>query len=355
MASIFSGVRCFLLEKLSKSEKGPDSSSINLDSTLEKYRTAVEQSIRDMQFQDSPLNADARSVMEAGGKRLRPILTLMCCEAVSGQYTTAIPAAIAYELAHEASLVQDDIIDESSLRHDKETMHKKKGVISAILISDLLIFDIFNQLSRYGASSLSKRKIVQLMSYVSRAANLAIKGEFLESRLTEEPTVSEHSYIEVAGMKTGALLAAASASGALVGGASERVVDAMYRFGHNLGIAFQIRDDILDISGKTSELGKPAMKDLQNNAMNIVVLNAIERASTLQQNVIHSMLYKKWFALSDTKEFLNLLDDLKSLEYATKLAEKYTSKSRECLKTLRGSSARDKLVSLTYSLETRRV
>lgn len=293
--------------------------------------------------------------MEAGGKRLRPILVLMSCEAVSGQYTTAIPAAMAYELAHEASLVQDDIIDESNLRHDKETMHRKKGVLSAILISDLLIFDIFNQLSRYGASSLRKQKIVQLMSYISRAANLAIKGEFLESELTKEPRVTEHNYIEVAGMKTGALLAAASASGALVGGASERVVDAMYRFGHNLGIAFQIRDDILDITGNTSELGKPAMKDMQNNSLNIVVLNALERASALQQNLIHSMLYKKWFALSDTKEIMSVLDDLKSIEYATELAEKYTSKSRECLKSLRGSSTRDKLVSLTYSLETRRV
>jgi geranylgeranyl diphosphate synthase type I len=293
--------------------------------------------------------------MEAGGKRLRPILVLMSCEAVSGQYTTALPAAIAYELAHEASLVQDDIIDDSDLRHDKETVHKRRGIVGAILVSDLLIFDIFNKLAQYGSSSLSKRKIVQLMSYVARAANLTIKGEFLESKLTNEPKITEDDYLEVAGLKTGSLLAAASASGALIGGASERVVDAMYRFGYNLGIAFQIRDDILDISGDSSELGKPVMKDLQNNATNIVLINAMERANTFQQNTINSMLYKKWFALSDTKELVRLFEELRSVEYASKLAERYTSKSRECLKSLRGSSTKDKLLSLTYTLETRRV
>ena len=187
MANIFSGVRCCLLEKYSKFDKAPESGAIELDSILEKYRIAVEKAVRQTQFQESPLSRDAQSVMEAGGKRLRPILVLMSCEAVSGQYTTALPAAIAYELAHEASLVQDDIIDNSDLRHDKETVHKKRGVTGAILVSDLLIFDIFNQLAKYGSSTLGKKKIAQLMSYIARSANLTIKGEFLESHVTKQP------------------------------------------------------------------------------------------------------------------------------------------------------------------------
>jgi geranylgeranyl pyrophosphate synthase len=193
------------------------------------------------------------------------------------------------------------------------------------------------------------------MSYISSSANLTIKGEFLESYVTKQSKISERDYLEVAGLKTGSLLAAASASGALVGGASEKVTDAMYRFGYNLGIAFQIRDDILDISGDSSQLGKPVMKDLQNNACNIVLINAMERADTYKQNLINSMLYKKWFALSDVKELLNLLGELKSIEYASRLAEKYTSMSRECLKALRGSATKDRLISFTYALETRKV
>ncbi len=355
MGNTSCGVRCYSLEKYSRFDKPQDTGSINVDSILERYRLAMEGAIKEFQFQDSPLSHDAKGVMEAGGKRLRPILVLMGCEAVSGQYTTALPAALSYELAHEASLVQDDIIDNSDLRHEKTTIHKRSGVTSAILVSDLLIFDIFNQLAKYGETSLTKKRIVRLMSYVARAANLTIKGEYMDAALSKQERITEEEYLEVAGLKTGALMAAASASGAVIGGASERVIDAMYRFGYNLGIAFQIRDDILDITGDSSQLGKPVMKDLQNNASNIVLVNALQRADTYRQNLIHSMLYKQWFALSDMRELQKVLNELKSIEYASKLAEKYTSMSRTCLKTLRASATKDKLLSLTFALEIRQV
>ena len=353
MGNTYCGVRCYSLERYSKLDKAQDAGAVDADSILNRYRLAIEGAVNDSQFQESPLSQEAKNVMEAGGKRLRPILVLMSCEAVCSQYTTALPAALSYELAHEASLVQDDIIDNSDLRHDKTTIHKKSGITSAILVSDLLIFDIFNQLAKYGETSLTKKKIVRLMSYVARAANLTIKGEYMDAVLSKQEKISEEEYLEVAGLKTGALMAAASASGAVIGGASERVVDAMYRYGYNLGIAFQIRDDILDITGSSSKLGKPVMKDLQNNASNIVIVNALERADTYRQNLIHSMLYKQWFALSDTRELQKILNELKSIDYASKLAEKYTSTSRSCLKVLRASATKDKLVSLTFALEIR--
>ena len=110
----------------------------------------------------------------------------------------------------------------------------------------------------------------------------------------------------------------------------------------------------MDITGDSSRLGKPVMKDLQNNASNIVLINAIQKADAYKQNTIHSTLYKQWFALSDKRDLQRLLGELKSIDYASKLAEKYTSLSRDCLKVLRASATRDKLVSLTFSLEMRR-
>lgn len=320
---------------------------------LNKYSLVVEKAIMELEFRDSPLSRQAHEVLESGGKRLRPILVLMSCEAVSGQYTTAVPAAIAYELAHEASLVQDDIIDDSDLRHDKETINKARGAAAAILVSDLIIFDIFDQLAKYGVSNLPKKKLARLMSCVAQAAKLTIKGEQLEISLSAQSRISEDEYLEVAGLKTGSLLAAASASGALIGGNSERVIEAMYRFGYNLGIAFQIRDDMLDISGDRVKLGKPVMKDLENNACNIVLINALERADPYRQNLINSMLYKKWFGFSQVKDLLSILTELKSVDNASKLAEKYTANSRDCLKVLHESSTKDKLNNLTYLLETR--
>ena len=340
------------MEKYYRPYKVPPQ-TLDPEEILNKYRLVVEKAITEAKFLESPLSKDVRDAMETGGKRLRPVLVLMACEAVSGQYTTSVPAAIAYEFAHEASLVQDDIIDDSDLRHDKESVHKARGKATAILISDLMIFEIFDQLAKYGESDLTKKKMAGLMSYMTRAANLTIKGEYLEVEMSKRSIISEQDYLEVAGLKTGSLLAAATASGALIGGGSRRIVEAMYRFGYNLGIAFQIRDDILDISGDSVKLGKPIMKDLQNNACNIVLINALEKADPYRQNLINSLLYKRWFGLSEVKDLLRILRESKSINYASRLVEQFTTESRKCLGVLRESATKDRLTSLTYMLETR--
>jgi geranylgeranyl pyrophosphate synthase len=343
------------LEKSSNLDNRLLGSSRDLDSIIQKYRQAIEKAIKEIQpAKGSPMSKEIQGVMQAGGKRLRPVLALMTCEAVSGQFETAMPAALSYELAHEASLVQDDIFDNSDLRHDRETVHKRQGLIIAVLVSDLMIFEIFEQLAKYEPSTLSKAKVARLMTYISRAANLTINGEFLEAKYATKSSFTEQEYLEVASLKTGSLLAATSASGALVGGAADKLVESMYQFGLNLGIAFQIQDDILDITGDQSQLGKPVMKDLQNNVCNIVLINALERSDAYRRNEINSMLYKKWFAVSDVRTLQSLLKELKSIEYASKLAEKYTAASRECLASLGESHAKDKLIGLTYALEMRR-
>jgi geranylgeranyl pyrophosphate synthase len=344
------------LEKLSKLDNRLfDSVPQDLDSVIQKYRLAIEKAIKDSPLvQGSPLAKEVQTVMRAGGKRLRPILALMTCEAVSGDFTQAIPTALAYELAHEASLVQDDIFDNSDLRHDQTTVHKRQGMIVAILVSDLMIFEIFNQLAKYESQEIPKEKISRLMKYISTAANLTIKGEFLEAQYATKSSFTEVEYLEVARLKTGSLLAATAASGALVGGASDSIVDSMYKFGLNLGVAFQIQDDILDITGDASQLGKPVLKDLQNNVCNIVLINALETGDAYRKNQLSSMIYKKWFAISDVRSLQSLLKELKSIDYSSKLAEKYTAASRDCLNQLGDSNVKEKLVALTHALETRR-
>ena len=344
------------MERLSKFEHRPSvSAAEDLDTITQKYRSAIERAIKETNLiQSSPLSHEAQAVMEAGGKRLRPCLVLISCEAVSGQFTTAIPVALAYELAHEASLVQDDVFDNSDLRHDRETVHKRQGLVGAFLVSDLMIFEIFNQFAKYESTTLTKSKMARLMKYIARAANLTIKGEYLEAKYATKSDLSEEDYLEIASLKTGALFAATAASGALVGGASDKVVDAMYHFGENLGIAFQIRDDVLDFTGDSSKMGKPVFKDLQNNVCNFVLINALERADPYKKNQLSSMLYKKWFALSDVKEFTSLLRELKSLEYASKMGEKFTEMSLGYLKLLKSSPAKDRLTSLAMSLQARK-
>ncbi len=325
-----------------------------IDSVLTEYRSILEKALKEAFSQVYVLDKVPLDTTLQGGKKLRPILALLSCETISGSYGKAIPVAIAYELAHSASLVQDDIIDESDLRHDRETLHKRFGTSKAILVSDLMIFEMFSQLASYGDSELPKERLGDLLRMVSRSARLTAQGEFLEIGLSSKDSISEGEYLEVAKLKTGSLLAATAASGGIVAGASEEIVDSLYRFGLNLGIAFQLRDDVLDIVGDTQKLGKPIMKDIQNNACNMVLVHAKSKADAQQRHVIDSMLYSKWFTASDLEKLMKVLKDLHSVEYATSLISGYAEASRKCLEALPKNPARDKLEKLTYALESRK-
>ncbi|MCS4537957.1 MAG: polyprenyl synthetase family protein [Thaumarchaeota archaeon] len=342
-----------MAELYSKLNQTLAKSKSELDDIAAKYRPIVENALLHALEGNSELSVAASEIVSAGGKRIRAIMALLTCEAVCGSYEKAIPVAVAYELAHAASLVQDDIIDDSNIRRKQPTAHKKYGVTRAILISDYLIFEIFSELAKYYDVRLSKKKLTKLLLYVANSAKMVAKGEYLESKLVAVGALTEAEYLEIIGLKTGALFAAPTASGAVVGGASKRVVDAMYQFGYNLGIGFQLMDDMLDIIGNTRVIGKPVFKDLQNNTCNVALVHALSHANPYQMNLIHSMLWRRWFTPSDVKKIISTLMDLGSLTYAASLTNKYCSMSRNLLHCLPPSKAREKLEKLTEALENR--
>jgi geranylgeranyl diphosphate synthase type I len=325
-----------------------------MEFALAPYRKAVDRELRKLRETGNDLSVVAADFVETGGKRVRPIITLLTCEALKGSYDEALPIALAYELAHAASLTQDDIIDESPTRHNRQTVHTKHGVTTAILVSDMLIFKIFEQLGAYAESGLGRGDLALLTEYVARSAKQTAEGEYLEMRLTKksEPTVDE--YIKLAGLKTGALFGAAAASGAVVGGAKPRVVKDLYEFGKNLGIAFQIVDDVLDLTGTTAELGKPMMKDLQNDVMNLVMVHALSTAGAQRKNSIRAMIKRTSYGMVDVVELLGALDDLGSVEFAAGLGRKHAGLARERLKKLPEGNARHLLEDMTGWVEVRR-
>jgi geranylgeranyl diphosphate synthase, type I len=328
---------------------------VDIDRLLVEYRNVLETALKEAFHSSGGLSDVVFSSALTGGKKIRPILALLTCEAVSGSYREAVPVALAYELAHNASLVQDDVIDESDYRHDMPTFHKKYGLTKAILISDLMLFEIFELLSSYGSSSLSKERLGELLHLVAKSAKLTADGEFKEVGLSARNGVSEKDSIEVAQLKTGSLFAATAASGAIIAGASDRIVTAMYQFGLSLGTAFQIDDDLLDILGDRHVLGKPVLKDLQNNASNIVLVHAISKANANERHALNSMLYSKWFTAAQVKNLLKILTNLGSIEHAKTLCSTYTKACREQLKVLPSSQAKEKLEKLTYALESRKL
>ena len=325
-----------------------------VDSLLAPYRRAIEEGLKQVKEKNSTLSEVAYEYVVGGGKMLRPSIVLLTCEAVSESYEKAIPIALAYELAHTASLTQDDIIDESPTRHNKPTAHTKYSVTTAILISDMLIFEIFEQLSRYATVDLSPRRVAVLIGHVARAAKEAAEGEFLEMQLSKKREPSVEDYLKLAGLKTGALFGAAAASGGIVGGAKQKVVADLYEYGRNLGISFQMMDDVLDITGTTKTTGKPMLMDMQNNAGNIVLIHAIANADPQKRNEIRGLMARSEYGLADALEVQGILDDLGSVEFASESCLKHASIARDHLKSLPNTSAKQILAELTRWLEGRR-
>lgn len=318
------------------------------------YKKVIEDYIATLSS-EGPLQAIAISAMESGGKRIRPIMALLCCELVSGGYTKAIPIATCYELAHSASLIQDDIIDESEMRHNEATVHKKHGIVKAILASDLLLFNIFSELAKYRSINISKRMLTELILYIAKSAKYTAEGELMELELSSKDNITEEDYIKLASLKTASLFAAACASGAIAGGAKRSLTEMVYKYGFNLGIAFQINDDVTDIVGESNVIGKPVLKDIQNNATNIVIVNALRKADAYQRQIIQSMLWKRWFSSSEIERLRATLEELGSIQFAEQLAKRYANEAVSIINHFDESRARQKLIALAMLIGKREV
>lgn len=325
-----------------------------METLLAPYRAAVEDSLREVQGLQVGFSRFAFDFLEGGGKRLRPAVALLICEALSGSYLDAVPVAVVFELAHAASLIQDDIIDDSPTRHSRPTAHTKHGLTTAILLSDMIIFETFEALAEYRKIRITKGRLASLLAFVARSAKEAAEGEHMEMQLSAGENATVEDYVRLAGLKTGALFAGAAASGALAGRGKARVVSEMYEFGRDVGVSFQMVDDILDMTGTTSEMGKPMLKDLQNNAANIVLVHALQHADPARKSRLRGIMKKNSYGYADLDELLGLFDDLGSVEYASRLGRTHAEKARARLRVLPESEARSSLEKLTLWLGSRR-
>ena len=305
-----------------------------LDEALSPYITAIEDELRRRMDPSNRLLSLAYDFVGGGGKRLRPAVTLLVCDSLTGTYQEALPIAAAYELAHAASLTQDDIIDASATRHSRPTAHTEHGVTTAILLSDVMLFEIFQRLADYSELKCTKEQLTSLTGYLAKSAKEAAEGEYLEMQLSRKVDQTLEDYVKLAGLKTGALFGAAASSGAIVGGAKHRVIRDMYEFGRNLGIEFQVIDDILDITGRAEEMGKPMLKDIQNGASNVVVIHALSHADPKTRTNLRAAIARSAYGLADVIELLGIFDDLGSVEYASGLAKKHAALARARLRLL---------------------
>jgi geranylgeranyl diphosphate synthase type I len=234
--------------------------------------SASDELYRHLQYQMGWADEHGNPVDARTGKGIRPLICLIACQAVGGDYRDASVPAAAIELTHEFSLVHDDIEDGDRLRRGRATLWSLVGEPLAINAGDAL-FGLARQL--LSGAHLRDSTVLEVMRRYDRACVLLAEGQHMDLTLESADDVAVDEYIEMVRRKTGALVAAAAAIGAVVGDAHPDVVDILAHFGESLGVAFQMQDDVLGLWGSEEITGKPAGRDLQRRKKSMPVVLAL--------------------------------------------------------------------------------
>lgn len=245
-----------------------------MKSTFE-YRSAFEERLSAMRYEKEDLDglyAPIEYGLSGGGKRLRPLLTLMGCEAVGGSMECAMSAACGLEMYHNYTLLHDDVMDCSDVRRGRPTVHKKWDVNTAILSGDTMLTLAVELMMDVDDSILRS-----VLERFNRMAVEVFEGQRLDMDFEERDVVDVDSYLRMITLKTGALLGASAAIGAKIGGGTDKAVDMLDEYGRCLGIAFQIQDDYLDVFGDPATFGKPIGGDILNGKKTYLLCEGLQR------------------------------------------------------------------------------
>jgi geranylgeranyl diphosphate synthase, type II len=307
--------------------------------SLPDYQSFFQGYLNDNEFGQNPqeLYEPVNYILSIGGKRLRPLLALMGCDLFSPENASitegvskALPVAMAVEVFHNFTLLHDDIMDEAPLRRGMPTVHIKYNINTGILSGDVMLILAYDFLMKIEGSAKIKMDLVEIFT---RMATEVCDGQQMDMNFEKRADVSLLEYLKMIELKTSVLIAAAFQMGALVGGAKSSVAKRLYDFGKNVGVAFQIQDDILDSFGDPAKFGKKVGGDIVQNKKTYLVLKALQRGTARQKSELLQLMatptsdetakiaaVKKIFEATRAKEFAekemnkHLQEAFKSLE-----------------------------------------
>lgn len=285
-------------------------------------------------------------LIEAGGKRLRPYMTIKACEAVGGRAEDAVPFAAAVEFLHNFTLVHDDVMDNDDLRRGKPTVHNVYGMPMAILAGDLLFAKVYDVILRNRLSGMSSERLLESMDKVTEAALILCQGQALDISFPSASDVTVDDYIHMVGAKTGALFRACAQVGALAGGGSDDQVNAIGSFAWDAGVAFQIEDDILGVTADEEILGKPVGSDLREGKKTLINIHALENSTEEQRKHIDMAFGVEDASHEDIEAAVKTLEEVGSIAYAKNVADIYISRAFKSLDVIPETPAKDELKTL---------
>lgn len=323
---------------------------MDLKQELEKRKKFFDKELEKFLRDGSPerLYNATRHLPLAGGKRLRPILSMLSCEAVNGNIVDVIPLAIAIELIHNFTLVHDDIMDNSKLRRNLPSVHVKYGEPTAIMAGDLLFTKAFEAMHNLQVElSVFKNVEYGLIDCVREIC----EGQQLDIEFENCKIVSEEQYLNMILKKTAVLFMYSSEAGGIIGGATTEQANALSEYGKFLGLGFQIHDDYLDMSSEESILGKDIGNDIRNGKKTLIAVHAMTHATGNDKKILHKIFGDRNALDKDIQEVYNLFKKLKSIDYARHKAEEYCDKAKNVLKILPETEAKQVLLELAdYSI-----
>lgn len=242
---------------------------------IEQYQKTINEFIAQNKFSKFPqeLYEPLDYIMALGGKRMRPVMVMMACDLLNGNMEDAVPAAMAIETFHNFTLIHDDIMDNAPVRRGKITVHEKWNVNTAILSGDVMLIEAYALLMRYENDLLR-----QILTIFNKSAIEVCEGQQIDMNFENRMDVSLDEYIHMITLKTAVVLGASLEVGALIAGVSPKQAHHLYEFGRNMGIAFQLRDDYLDLYADPEKFGKQVGGDVISNKKTFMLIKALELA-----------------------------------------------------------------------------
>ncbi|HEV8537284.1 MAG TPA: polyprenyl synthetase family protein [Bacteroidota bacterium] len=312
-----------------------------------QYKKEIGQRFRELTRRPEPASVydPIRYALGTGGKRVRAVLVLLACEAVGGKRGRAVDAAVAIEMLHNFTLVHDDIMDNAPLRRNRQSVHAKWDANVAILAGDGMISLAYRSLLGTRA-----KKLREVLGAFTSAFIEVCEGQGFDKEFELRHDVRVADYLMMIGKKTAHIIAAATEIGALIGSGTRRQVYALRTYGKHLGIAFQIKDDLLDIAGDAEELGKKIGGDITAGKKTFLLLNGLERTRGKERVFLRSLMAGSGGDRTDVERARNIYEHTGTLEAAGKAIERSTRAAQQALSSLRPSRAREMLIWLSDQL-----
>lgn len=301
-------------------------------------------------IEPATLREAASHYPDAGGKRLRPVFSLLAAEAVGGRAEEAMPFAVAVELVHNFSLVHDDIMDADDLRRGRPTVHRRWDEATAILAGDALLALAFEGVAKDAKEAKGAK---DALAELSEAIRLLCEGQSLDMAFEKEKSVAREAYLRMIYGKTARLFEASARGGAILAGAHPIQRDALGQFGRAFGMAFQIHDDLLDLTQTTAALGKPAFSDLKRGKRTLVAIEGFERARAPERAAIDRAFGNPKATEADLAAAFAAYEATGAIRAARAEVERQTDSAKVALSALPPSPARDLLAALAGEAATR--